>query len=70
MLCTISIFHHEVEKVFRGIPGCTTIHDILLVYGRNYEEHRQNLERTLARCKEKGITLEVDKSNFFKNQVT
>ena len=21
------IFHHKVEKVFKGIPGCTTIHD-------------------------------------------
>ena len=60
------IFHHEVEKVFRGILGCTTIHDNLLVYG-NHEEHRQNLERTLARCKEKGITLKLDKSNFCKN---
>ena len=64
------IFHHEVEKVFRGIPGCTTIHDNLLVYGRNHEEHRENLERTLSRCEEKGITLKLDKSNFCKNQVT
>ena len=27
------IFHHEVEKALRGVPGCISIHDNILVFG-------------------------------------
>ena len=67
---TSGIFHHEVEKALRGVEGCTSIHDNILVYGKDHETHRENLKQTLQRCKEKGITLKLAKSNFCKNQVT
>ena len=67
---TSGIFHHEVEKALRGVEGCTTIHDNILVYGKDHKTHRENLKQTLQRCKEKGITLKMSKSNFCKNQVT
>ena len=64
------IFHNEVSKALRGVPGCTTIHDNILVGGRNYEDHRRNLRATLERCKEKGITLKLKKSTFCRQEVT
>lgn len=63
------IFHNEVSKALRGIKGCTTIHDNILIGGKDYEEHRRNLRDTLQRCKEKGITLKLSKSNFCKREV-
>ena len=63
------IFHNEVSKALMGIKGCTTIHDNILIGGRNYEEHMRNLRATLQRCKEKGITLKLSKSNFCKREV-
>ena len=63
------IFHHEVEKALRGVPGCISIHDNILVFGATAEEHRNNLRATLERCREKGITLKLAKSTFGKTRV-
>ena len=58
------IFHHAVHQQFAGIPGCISIHDNVLVYGATVEEHNMNLEQTLARAKERGITFKLAKSTF------
>ena len=58
------IFHNEIHKALTGLKGTTNIHDNLLVWGSNEEEHRQNLENCLQRCKEKGITLKLSKSTI------
>ena len=63
------IFHNEVAKALRGVPGCTTIHDNILVGGKDYEDHRRNLRATLERCLEKGITLKLKKSTFCQKEV-
>ena len=58
------IFHHEVTKAFAGLEGCVTIHDNLLVYGRDVTEHNRNMERMLKRAKERGIMLKLAKSTI------
>ena len=50
------VFHHEVQKAFSGVPGCITLHDNVLVHGRNGKEHNNNLKAVLKRAKEKGVT--------------
>ena len=64
------IFHNEVAKALRGVPGCNTIHDNILVWGKDYEDHRRKLRATLEICKEKGITLKLKKSTFCRQEVT
>ena len=56
------IFHHEVTKVFAGLKGCVTIHDNLLVYGCDKDEHIRNMAAMLERVKVKGVTLKLAKS--------
>ena len=63
------IFHHEVSKAFAGVRGCITIHDNLLIYGRDVEEHNTNLRATLARAKLKGVTLKLSKSTICATEV-
>ena len=63
------IFHHEVQKTFSGVNGCIPIHDNILVYGKNIEEHNINLKSTLERAKEKGVILKLSKSTFCEPQV-
>ena len=63
------IFHHEVTKAFAGVQGCITIHDNLLVYGANEEEHNKRMEATLRRAKEKGVTLKLSKSTICEPEV-
>ena len=58
------IFHNEVRKAFADISGVTNLHDNILVYGCDEKDHFQNLQNTLKRCKEMGITLKLSKSTF------
>ena len=58
------IFHHEVTKVFAGLKGCVTIHDNLLVYGSDENEHNRNMVAMLERAKLKGVTLKLAKSTI------
>jgi hypothetical protein len=58
------IFHHEVTKVFAGLKGCVTIHDNLLVYGCEEDEHNTNMAAMLERAKVKGVTLKLAKSTI------
>ena len=43
--------------------------DDILIYGRTFEEHLENLEGVLKRLKEKGIKLNAKKCHFFKREV-
>ena len=58
------IFHNEVRKCFAGLKGVVTLHDNILIYGKDYEDHYGNLKQALERCAEKGIILKLSKSNF------
>ena len=63
------IFHHEVQKAFRGIEGCITIHDNILIFGKDHQDHNKNLQEVLRRAQEKGVTLKMSKSTFCEPQV-
>ena len=63
-MSSTGIFHHTISQQFAGVPGCISIHDNVLVYGSTVEEHNRNLEMTLARAAERGITFKLSKSTF------
>ena len=48
---------------------CITYIDDILIYGRTFEEHLENLEAVLKRLKKKGIKLNAKKCHFFKREV-
>ena len=64
------IFHHEVSKAFAGVKGCITIHDNIMIYGRDVEEHNRNLRATLERAKDRGVTLKLSKSTICSTEVS
>ena len=58
------IFHNEVRTALTGLKSTTNIHDNLLVWGIDEEDHFRNLADCLERCKDKGISLKLSKSTF------
>ena len=63
------LFHDRIKSAIRGVDGAISIHDNILVWGKTPEEHEANLKALLQRCKERGITIRLSKSNIGKTEV-
>ena len=63
------LFHDRIRAAIRGVDGAISIHDNILVWGKSPEEHEENLKALLQRCKERGITIRMSKSNIGKTEV-
>ena len=63
------IFHHVVSKCFLGLDGVISIHDNILVYGKDAEEHNRHLQSMLERAEQMGIRLKLSKCTFCSNEV-
>ena len=64
------LFNQKVKKALKGLRGCISIHDNILVWGDTDEEHIENLEACLQRLFDCGLTLRMPKCNFGKGKVT
>ena len=63
-------FHNKIKEAFCGLPGCTPIHDNILVCGKTPQEHETNLAFCLARIREKGLALCSSKRTFSATSVS
>ena len=61
---TTDLFHDIVKAALDGLPGCTSIHDNILVWGSTPEEHEENLDKCLTRLQDKGLMLHCEKCTF------
>ncbi|XP_065893957.1 uncharacterized protein [Dysidea avara] len=58
-----------VERVIQNVPGTANYLDDIIVTGSTEKEHLANLESTLAKLKEFGFHLRMDKCKFFQNEI-
>ena len=58
------LFHEKIKTAMSGVPGCVSIHDNILVWGTDDKDHEHNLEATLKRMKERGLTARNTKCSF------
>ena len=65
------VFQRYVNIVLRGLLDriCSAYLDDILVYGRDFAEHVQNLRTVLRRLRFKGIKLRADKCHLFKEEI-
>ena len=63
------IFHSGVRQALKGVPGTSSIHDNIIVYGVDYDDHANNLKACLKRCEERNITLKLSKSSFCMTEI-
>ena len=64
-------FQKYINKALAGLLDnvCLAYLDDILIYGRTFAEHKENLRQVLRRLKSKGIKLRVDKCEFVKPEV-
>ena len=58
------IYQYVIQEVIQGIPGARNISDDIIVFGKTQEIHDQQLEITISRLAERGLTLNREKCVF------
>ncbi|CAK1598545.1 unnamed protein product [Parnassius mnemosyne] len=72
-LCnTPATFERLMELVLTGLIGdaCLVYLDDIIIVGRTFEEHLQNLERVLTKIQSANLKLSAKKCSLFKRQVS
>ena len=64
-------FQRYINTALAGLLDtvCLAYLDDILIYGKSFAEHKQNLREVLQRLKSKGIKLRVSKCEFVKTEV-
>ena len=67
-----AVFERLMEKVFTGLTYITLLIylDDIIVYGKTFEAHLQNLEEALKRLSDANLKLSPEKTVFFQLQVS
>lgn len=63
------IFQKNIEQIILGLDGCINISDDVIIYGSDKQEHDARLHRVLERFEQSGLTVNVDKCEFFKREL-
>ena len=65
------VFQRYINQVLMGLRDkiCTAYLDDILVYGKSFDEHAQNLKLVLQRLHSRGIKLRADKCKLFLKEV-
>jgi transposase InsO family protein len=64
------IFTEIIRTMLEDLPGQVNMTDDILVFGATAEEHHENLLKVLNRLEEKGLTLNKEKCEFYKDELT
>ena len=71
MITSGAAMQYAMERVLGGLNGmiCQTYIDDIIVYGKNVEEHDENLNVVLNRLRESGFKINLKKCNFRMREV-
>ncbi|XP_030754775.1 uncharacterized protein K02A2.6-like [Sitophilus oryzae] len=65
-----AIFQGIMEKILSGIEGVACFIDDILIIGETREKHINRVNKVLKRLENNGLTISINKCNFFKESVT
>jgi hypothetical protein len=67
--CASEEFSEHIRRVLEGIIGQVNMTDDVLIHGANEHEHQQALLSTLKKLEDAGLTLNLEKCEFYKEEV-
>ena len=67
--CASEFFDKHIAEIIDGLLGCAHILDNILVWGKDKEDHDQNLRAVMDRIQKSGLKLNKSKSAFGLNQL-
>ncbi|XP_065068432.1 uncharacterized protein K02A2.6-like [Rhopilema esculentum] len=63
------IFQHTLQLALQGLNGVKNIADDIIIFGKDVNEHNENLNACLRRLKELNLTLNFEKCKFLKENL-
>jgi hypothetical protein len=68
--CASEIFTETIRVLLERCPGQINMTDDILVYGKDQEEHQQNLMAvSQSVLEDSGLTVNADKCEFYKSEI-
>ena len=67
--CASEVFSEHIRRLLEGIAGQINMTDDVLIHGATEEEHQQALLATLKKLEDAGLTLNLEKCEFYKREV-
>ena len=67
--CASEMYQNVMQQVLSGCEGVQNIMDDIIVHSKDNEEHKKHLERVLSVLRERGLTLNKDKCQFFMSKL-
>ena len=58
------VFHRTVQQIFEGLPGVRSIHDDIIVWGKDRREHDERLRIVLDKARKANLKLGRGKCQF------
>ena len=68
--CASELFTEAIRVMLLDLPGQINMTDDVLIYGKTRAEHQRNLLAVLKRLEENGLTLNLDKCEFYRKELT
>ena len=68
--CASEIFQRILSEKFADLSGVAVFIDNIIVFGKDEQDHNENLRRVLQRCLEINLTLNSDKCKFSQKTIT
>ena len=67
--CASEVFDKHIAEIIDGLLGCAHIQDDILVWGKDKEDHDQNLRAVMDRIQKSGLKLNKSKCAFGLHQL-
>ena len=65
-----AIWQRMIDQILQNIPSAQLILDDIVITGKTYQEHLENLRQVLERLRDYNIRAEITKCEFFKESIT
>ncbi|KAF0291618.1 Retrotransposon-like protein 1 [Amphibalanus amphitrite] len=62
-------YNRRMDEAFQGLAGYKRIADDVVIYSRTKEEHASHVRKFMARCEERGISLNLKKLQLARSEV-
>lgn len=68
--CAPEVFQRIIQDLLRDIPNVRVFFDDIIIFSNSVSEHKIHVEQVLARLRENGLTINMEKSIFGVEQIS